>query len=410
MLIVKQIVEFFSNIIMAFRSLFWKRNNNVVLFGSWFGNRFADNSRFLFQFLSDHKNEYGLEHVVWVSRNEDVVREIRALGYEAYPMHSREAVRFHKLARYHFICESCNNLFSDTGDILGQYSYGAVRVNLWHGVGGLKNVKYAVVTNMNRASKVSKVKLALHDSSNFYRTFLEENGGWGNCYYLSTTDDETTQLMSYFRCQKDYCIESNYPRNCRISKMMPEERAVINRIKQYKYCVLYLPTFRQKIDSVDIGKIGIISSDALKHKGILWIQKSHVTDKNNTTNGEHRENYIELNPDFDINILLPFVSVIVTDYSSVCVDALYHMKPTVFYVPDIDQYGSKDRGFYEDVNKRLFGPKAMSIDDLISIIVDVCNDPAKCFNKNFMDERKRWWNTEKDMAAIWEDIKRYTER
>ena len=48
---IKKITVIFENFWMFTRSLMWKRDDSIVLIGAWFGNKFADNSRYLFQML-----------------------------------------------------------------------------------------------------------------------------------------------------------------------------------------------------------------------------------------------------------------------------------------------------------------------------------------------------------------------
>ena len=47
----------FSNLKYLLSSLFWLKDKRIILFGGWFGERFADNTRFLFQYLSDNKKK-----------------------------------------------------------------------------------------------------------------------------------------------------------------------------------------------------------------------------------------------------------------------------------------------------------------------------------------------------------------
>ena len=82
------------------------RDNSIVLIGAWFGNRFADNSRYLFQYLSENKVALGLTHVIWVTRSSSVCKTIRQMGYECYMMDSEESIAYHKKAGIHIICNS----------------------------------------------------------------------------------------------------------------------------------------------------------------------------------------------------------------------------------------------------------------------------------------------------------------
>ena len=80
---IKKITVIFENFWMFTRSLMWKRDDSIVLIGAWFGNKFADNSRYLFQYLDKNKEELGLTHVVWVTRNKDTYSILKNMNYES---------------------------------------------------------------------------------------------------------------------------------------------------------------------------------------------------------------------------------------------------------------------------------------------------------------------------------------
>ena len=107
------------NVYTGIHTVLWPRDKNIWLFGSWMGEKFADNSRFLFQYLHENKSKFGIRKVVWVTNNSDVLEEIRSLGYEAYLMDTQESKYFHLKAGVHVICNS-----RDT-DICTKYSFGA---------------------------------------------------------------------------------------------------------------------------------------------------------------------------------------------------------------------------------------------------------------------------------------------
>ncbi len=407
-LVYKQFVEFMYNIVMAFRSMFWKRSKDCILFGAWFGTKYGDNPRYLFQYLSDHKEKLGLKHVIWVSRDKNIVDMIRSIGYEAYLMTSKESIYYHKHCKYHIICESCNNLFTNDGDIMGQYSYGAIKINLWHGSGALKNVDYSIITNNKDSSVFMKFKMFLHDNFWFYRYFAEENGGWGNCYYLSSSAAETEQLKSFFRLKNRLFIESNLPRNCSLTKVLCNEKAVLEEIRKYKHIIFYLPTFRGNDSTYNYQKVYGSISQELKDN-TLWLQKAHSASDQHVSIMDQKLGFIDLDPSFDINILLPFTSMIITDYSSVAVDALYYNKPIIYYIPDIEEYKKSDRGFCCDINERMCGPKVYTIDGLSRMIKEILKNPDSVITDEYIREKEKWWEHYCDIDQIWIDIQEKTQ-
>ena len=61
----------------------FRRDMQTVLFGAWFGEKFSDNPRFLFQYLSENRSALGLNRVVWVTRDEAVCETIREMAQSA---------------------------------------------------------------------------------------------------------------------------------------------------------------------------------------------------------------------------------------------------------------------------------------------------------------------------------------
>lgn len=77
-------------------SFLMPRDRNIWLFGSTFGRRFADNPKYFYLYISQHKEEYGIRPV-WLSHNREVVGLLRKADggkgtYEAYYYHSLRGI------------------------------------------------------------------------------------------------------------------------------------------------------------------------------------------------------------------------------------------------------------------------------------------------------------------------------
>lgn len=409
---IKQIIR---NISLAIQSIFWKKDQSVVLFGAWFGERFADNSRFLYQYLHDNMDELNLSHVVWVTARESIVNELRSLGYEAYMIDSKESRYWHKRAKYHIICNSGytkvlydlkGNKHIIRGDILGELSYRAIRINLWHGTGGLKAVgmnSNAYKHNRDLHPLIYRVKDFLVFHSRFFQLFFSQAAAWGRCYQLSTAPIQTKTLYSSDGRQPSMCIETSYPRNCPCPKLLHREEEVIDAIRKHSSVILYLPTFRtnSKFQYVDLG---VELKDVLKKNDILWIEKAHSAEMVNRTVSSNDDNRITLEPDFDINVLIPHITILLTDYSSVRMDAMFHNKATMFYVPDFDDYCNGDNGFLADPNEVMCGPKLYTVDELRRAIETYYSKPEASKTHNYPEIRDRYWSKNRSLSEIWDDI------
>ena len=394
------------NIKLYFKYGLRKRNRKVILFGSWFGERYADTSRFLFQYLSRNKKQLGLEHVVWVTRNEEILKTVRDLGYEAYLIGSEESNYYHKIAGYHIVCNRPNDGAGFQGDIEGFYSFGAKRLNLWHGVMPLKGVGNA--TNTYKRYKQEHPYLVafkefLSDHFKAYRILFHDIGGWGDCYYLSVTPEGTKILKQFFRMPDNHYIETTNPRIKECYSYTDSEIALIERIKKSNYVILYTPTFRDKESTFDFYSAGLYVMESVEDESVLWIQKPHSAA---IVESEHArsKNIIDLPSAFDLNIIMPYINLLITDYSSVAADAMYYYKPILYYMPDMEEYAQKDRGFLSD-------PKDLMVSEIITTPENLVGSIYQCLSKKdiaISDKYKRirdvFWGPEKSFAEIWDDI------
>lgn len=395
-----------SNILFGICSVFWKKDETVVLFGSWFGTKFADNSRFLFQYLSDEKEKNGLSHVIWVTRNLEVYNLLKDMGYEVFMMDSKESIYWHKKAKYHIVCNKGCDGEGYKGDILGQYSYRAKRINLWHGVAGIKGVsctsnEYKVAKKMHPLVFSAKEFFFIH--SKFFRLFIREAGGWSDSYILTTTPADTDLMQPRYLLPRNNFIESGFPRNCKCIRFSDDEEKILKLVRLNK-TVLYLPTFRSSGVSFSASNIAKSISAFLETEDIFWVQKAHTVDKESCFRVGFEGHILSLPPEFDINLLLPHIRLLVTDYSSVASDAMCHNKLVVYYVPDFEEYKKGARGFAVNPEEIMCGPKVYSTDALQYVIRKYIDDPDKGKTSNYSSVRTKYWNDIFDLGEIWTTI------
>ena len=51
-------------------SLFVPRKNNIWIFGAWFGEKYSDNSKYLFEYVNQHHKNI---QCIWLSRDRDTI-------------------------------------------------------------------------------------------------------------------------------------------------------------------------------------------------------------------------------------------------------------------------------------------------------------------------------------------------
>jgi CDP-glycerol glycerophosphotransferase (TagB/SpsB family) len=130
-----------------------------------------------------------------------------------------------------------------------------------------------------------------------------------------------------------------------------------------------MPTFRDvKSELKPFTTNGLIElNEILKETNSVFLIKKHCAEKN----WESLEGYANIWDISEINDaweILPFTTVVITDYSSVVCDTSLIEKPMIFYHYDYKEYITKQREMAFDYFKDLPGPFVEREEDLISLI------------------------------------------
>jgi CDP-glycerol glycerophosphotransferase (TagB/SpsB family) len=140
--------------------------------------------------------------------------------------------------------------------------------------------------------------------------------------------------------------------------------------------VLYAPTFRDKNTGFD----RLLSPDAvaktkdfcLANGAVLGIRphpyRSHEVAA--ICDGRALIN-LSTEPFPEPAVLLEKAEVLIVDYSSIWVDYLLRHRPIIFYVPDLVDYASKDRGFIHDYRRLFPGPLLQDWDIVLASLPEL---------------------------------------
>ena len=338
------IIKLFA-LLLFYISYLIPRKKNRWLFGEAHG--FNNNSKYLYLDIIENHPEID---PIWIGEKR-TVRMLRAMGLPAFYRYSLKGI-------YLCLCSKVYIVSWSTSDISFYLSGGALVVNLWHGL-AWKKCLWLHDSNYDKLSQIQKI---IH--------FINKPGLHLHPHIvLSTSSFYTDIFAKTFRVGKDCCIQDIYPR---VKFMLKPREEIINHlikysfdyylslIKQlscYKRVFLYAPTFR------DTGEDFII------------------------------KNIIFLNKEYDLNILMPFTDILITDYSTTLVDYLLLRKMIIAFIFDYEQYISKSRELlfpYEDCIKGI--PIANNSNELIKIMFS---------DQNRMEVPKelikRYWESSDDL-------------
>ena len=112
-----------------------KRNPKIWVFSSWEGTKYADNAKYLFEYVNTY-DEKGIR-CIWMTKDEDVLKEVIEKGYEGYLIGTKKS----KIIQKHAGVALRTHGLDDFGDF--PYIFGAHNVHLCHGIGGNKRTYYA---------------------------------------------------------------------------------------------------------------------------------------------------------------------------------------------------------------------------------------------------------------------------
>lgn len=332
------------------------RSPDLWVFGSWGGQRYADNAAAFFEHC-ERQNDGKRSHV-WISHRLDIARELRALGHRAYWWWSPAGAWCCLRASLHlFDCFP-----KDTNFWL---SRGARLVNLWSGV-PLKRFERDIDQPGNRYYRLfhgrpwERLLLGLLMPWHVQRPDL-----------VIASSPETRGITARaFDIPQDRVAVTGLPRNDRLFAEDSDEQlpaSFSEALAAGRRIVLYLPTFR------DSGKPAV--SDEWLRLGprlqamnaSLFIKLHPVDDTPPPRLGEQIHG---LPRDLDVYRLLPKVDLLISDYSSIIWDFLLLDRPLLLYVPDKAEFIATSRGLNFDPDELAPGPVCHDFSSLEAALAD----------------------------------------
>lgn len=340
-------------------SFLMPRDKRLWLFGSTFGRRFADNPKYFYLYVSQHKKKLGVRPV-WISHNRKIVRMLNGKGYEAYYYHSIKGIWFALRGKVY--------LFDNyVKDINFWQSGGALKVNLWHGVGN-KKINYD-----NRFDAVRHPKNLWERFRYFPRRLSDEKPGH---YILATSPMMCRIFARAFQVPESHVIEAGYPRNDYIlggnikNIYSSEEKKVLSAISRWKgqdgIIDLYMPTFRDsETDFFEVMDLEVFNL-FLKENHILFLTKLHPKSKLAEMFSEITySNILNIAPESDPYVFLGQADILTTDYSSVYSDFMLLDRSVVAFWYDYGKYSEYTRDGYFDFQEYMPEIQAITMEELM---------------------------------------------
>jgi CDP-glycerol glycerophosphotransferase (TagB/SpsB family) len=360
------------------------KDSKLCVFGAWFGDKYSDNSKYLFEYVSKHHPEV---RCVWLTHNHLAYQNVQQKGL---PVFHTDSLRGIWTAMCAGVAIGCVNVSRD----LPGYAFSSKTelVQLWHGIGPKAMMKErwaekrrTEIEEMSFGSKiVNKIVL-------IYAWLLF--GKWYNDikdlpfnetpYVLATTTSQLgkQKLVNFIGVSPERVELTGYPRHDALLNSEVEDvplRGLLQQ-KQKEGCTvcLYMPTHRT-LSAESLRNFLIELSTGLKKiedsgQKVFFLVKLHPLStqelrqwKESTPSNLHFVTDEEILQ--DIYTVLNDTDILVTDYSSIYIDYLLLDKPIIFTPFDIENYHKNDQSFFMDYEEITPGPKAKNWEEVFEYV------------------------------------------
>ena len=324
------------------------KNNKIFLF-SYYGSQYGCSPKYISEYLDENYPKDKFD-IVWAFTDIESKKHIKGI----------RKVKVMSLKYFYEMCTSKVIITNFRTTDIFKKRKNQYYIQTWHSSLRLKQIEKDAESSLPK----NYIKMAKKDSK--------------KCDLLLSGCKYSTDIFKRAFWYDGEIFEYGTPRNDLLVNNDKEHVRHIKRKLNISYetkLVLYAPTFRKNDDlelyNLDYGSI----LKSLKEKfGGEWKfcikLHPHLISRSEELN--YGDDVLDLTKYDDIQELLSITDVLISDYSSLMFDFGLTKRPCFLYVPDLDEYISKDRKLYFNVKSLPF-ISSISNEDLIEKI--------KSFNK-----------------------------
>jgi CDP-glycerol glycerophosphotransferase (TagB/SpsB family) len=350
---IKLIITLLINIMFYGLGNIIPKNKKIWVFGAWFGQKYNDNPKAFFEYVNKH-HEQKIK-AVWISKNNNVIREVQKFGCIAYNEKSFLGIWYQLRTSKVIICQSLHDdLFSPC---IGNKTK---VIQLWHGI-PLKKIMFDAFDK----------RIVQKNIFGRIIDYLSPYNKHRNDIVISTSTLTQQTLAQAFRVDKEQVLTCGFPRNDAFFESI--EKSPNNSFK----CI-YMPTFRGGIASeCDLFErygfdFKTIESQLIKHNIELTLRMHPVNKPPVQIVEEIKDsNVITLDAGNDIYDSINQYDCLITDYSSIYFDFLLSNKPIIFAPFDLDEYKKRERSLYFEFEDVTLKPYCYSWNEILERLISL---------------------------------------
>lgn len=372
----KKIIKLILIIIFFFLSYLIPKKKNLYIFWSIDWKSFSWNSKVLYTFIKKYKKD---------------IDPIYISDYEWFTSpKSFKSFLLILRAKYIFIETDLSQI---SEYVLAYQAWRLKVINLWHWE-PIKKIWFEIIKK-SVIKKYYKILLLLY--KNFFL----------NATIIWTTWSEINKINLNIWHLTNKFIVTWLARN----EIFFNKELILNNIKDKiniwtKKIILYAPTYRDNWEIYtpikDINKLNNILE---KNNYILLIKAHHWDKKINILESKYIINVS--NKNYDIQELLYYTDILISDYSSLYIDFLLTDRPIIFYPFDLSEYLNNRNMYFDYGDVIIKDTTAYNEKELLDIIYNIKNiskfdEYIKKYKeiKNLFHKYQKWWYCENILNEI----------
>ena len=312
------------------------------IFGAWQGKAFADNPKYLFEYVIAHHPDI---EAVWITKDKSVQKTVSSLGFKCFYYLSLKGLY------YTFSAQVC---FESEGnwDISPFLTSKTIIIQLWHGVAP-KKANWSIFNKNN----------------------------WTGQYWMVSSAQNKETMQHLVETDDSHMFITGYPRNDVFEEstpLSPVIKSINNKYPNAKK-LIYLPTHRNfgkakfpftLDDLIDLDNM-------LKENNYVLLYKPHFHELSFLASLNHQFSNILLPEGETYNDLYSYIKdfdLLISDYSSIIYDFLCSDKPIVLFPYDLESFSSTDAGLFDYYTQQPVGPFCFSWKEVIRSSADLLNN------------------------------------
>ena len=345
---------------LFFVSALMPRNRKKLVFGSY-KNLFTDNSKYLFL---EYSKRPAIK-AIWITGDANLVASLRSQGLAAHK-------RWSLTGCWHALTAGVYCYSTYIGDINQWLGKGALRVNLWHGT-PIKEIEFDI--SSGPLCDLYQQPAARWQSWRFHQQHLRPD------LMLAPSEQVAACFLTAFRLQPEQVLLSGNPRTDFYRRESQQSLPSLPTSCEGRRLIMYAPSWRDKqpgnpyITALKLDQL----SNWLAATDTTLLIRLHPNERHLASDFTDYPHIIDISQREDVYDLLPQLALLISDYSSLYIDALLFDVPLVFYRFDQAFYQQECRKTYHYAdNLQDAGPVVNTFDQLIIEL-----DRGDCFKSGY---------------------------